>query len=168
MRRCWPLFLLLAGCPNGDDTDDTDTGEPLGIACFLTMPLSGGLEEDIDWDDTQGCRGGGDWQSVTAAFGGPGTDIEVRIKVMAVQEQTGTDLDATVRVEHETLGTWETGEGDCTVDLNQNQFVEQTMTSETWRVGGSGSCSGDAVGVDDNPGAAVTIGDFAFRSDVAW
>jgi len=139
VRILMPLFMLLAGCPNSDDTDDTDTGDDPGVACFLTMPLSGGLDEDIDWASAEGCRGGGDWQSVTAAFGGPATDFDVTIKVMAVQEQTGTGLDATVRIEHDTLGNWETGDGDCAVDLDQNVFVEQSMTSETWRVGGSGS-----------------------------
>jgi hypothetical protein len=168
MRTLFPLFLLLAGCPNDDDTDDTDTGDGPGIACFLTTTLTGALEEEIDWDSMDGCRGFGDWQSVTAVFGGPATGFYVVVTTMAVQEQTGTGLDATVRIEHDTLGNWETSDGDCTADLDQNEFVEQSMTTETWRVGGSGSCTGDALGVDGNTGDPVMIGAFEFRSDVAW
>jgi hypothetical protein len=145
------LGALTVGC-GGDDAAPTD-------ACALSASLSGALDRSVDYGDTDGC--GGSYsaadRSRVLAYGGLGR-LLVRVIVLQTDEDGVGTFSGRVEIVDEMDQAWATGDGECSIVISQNDFVEGSF-GDARRIVGTATCTASAVADAANTEMqAVTIG----------
>ena len=160
---CWFACLaLLAGCGgngNGGNLDD----------CLLNMTLTGGLDENLDWNLKAGCGGSARDDQISLGFGILVTDLNIKISARGISPgDLKTDIPGQVHITHVDGREWATEADACSIDIHENELIEQDQVGDHYRVGGSGNCDMAAQPAPDNTTPAVDIPDFTFRAGILW
>jgi hypothetical protein len=159
------LILLLvlsfgANCGGGDDGPRD--------SCSLITSLSGGVQLDVDYNDTDGC--GGSYsdteRSRVLAYGGLG-QLLVRVIVLDTDEDAVGSFSGRVEIRDEMDQEWATGDGECSVTISENSLVEGGRFEEARLIVGTATCSADAVAASANTEMQpITIGPIEIYSCV--
>lgn len=143
------LGLILAatafvGCGGSDGGGPTE-------ACSLTTSLSGAVDRNLNYDDTDGCGGAynEDNQLRVLAYGGIGR-LLFRVVVLETAEDAVGLFKARVEIVDEDSQGWATADGECSVDITQNEFVKEGTIRDVRRIRGSLVCSAAAKPDSDN------------------
>ncbi|HEX6766330.1 MAG TPA: hypothetical protein VF103_12650 [Polyangiaceae bacterium] len=159
--------LAMTACGSSDDggdgsgrggADPTDT-------CGIDVTLSGDAMFDSDLDTTTTCITSttlGPYVAYTP--GRPGDIAAIELSVSSLEAgRTGTAVPASLTIDH-TDGAEFVATG-CSVDVSENALHEMTDVSDSYRVVGTGSCSGP--GVVDARSISV-VGFFRFVATFSW
>jgi hypothetical protein len=133
------LFALVSGFQcGGDAAAPTDS-------CALTTSLSGGVQRDVDYNDTDGCGGAysDTERSRTMAYGGLG-QLLVRVIVLDTDEGAVGTFSGRVEIRDEDQA-WATGDGECSIVISQNEAVEGGNFADARLIVATASCTADAL-----------------------
>ena len=166
MRKSTMILAVLVFAACGEAEDKANGADNSGVAedsCVLSMPLTGAVEQVLDWGDSEGCAGATSGSLVTLTFGAFGGDSVVIGTVGFMFGELGP-VEAYVQYRNADDDEWTAQ--DCTLELSRNEVVETDPDfGDTYGVAGSGTCT-DAASVTAGEGdAEVLIGEFTFASD---
>jgi hypothetical protein len=167
-----PLFVLLLGCGCSSDgaSGTPNPGGSGGDACELRVALGGAVADQLSWDLSEGCGGGADAaaESVALGWGGITIPLNFHLTVQEIAEgEVGPAFPATARVKDGDR-IWRTVQGACMAEVAHFELRETNSVGKSYRVAGSGSCSGAAEAAEGGAVGSVTIGPFVFRGAVLY
>lgn len=174
--RIFTLPVLLAlGCLTACGSDDDGGGGGTNATggtggqtsqgvCQLDVPISGAVQENVAWDDKDGCGGNGDAtaKNVVLAWGVV-IGLNVKMTISNIDAGMSGSYSGFVEV-HDDKKLWRTGDAGCSIEVAKFEALE----GDGYAIAGTGSCSGNLDPVEGGATGTLTLGDFSFETTVAY
>lgn len=167
MKYLFLVVVLIFGC--GDDADkksNNANNQNSDDPCNFETALSGEVEQEISWGQSQGCGAATSGSLVTFTFGVLG-DESIIVGITGGEPGTTADgLDAYFTYR---MGDDEWTTNDCILNLTRNEVIESDPDfGDTYALEGDGSCASPATGSLGDATGEIEIGDFEFGASAPW
>jgi len=157
------LMAILTGCGGGGDENDFNTTGNTIDTCSFAGKISGGLNYNLNYDETDGCGVSIVSNDTIAAYGGLSNAINYKIQHENFQPGDSTENHyAHVMIHMDRTKEWQTSTGVCEIKITANEF---DTAAKKVKISGTGTCSGQAFPTTSTGATGnITIEPFSFQT----